>query len=479
MASDVLLCFVVLTGCGAGGAPAVTPSVIAVDDQSQPLHIGDLTAADYLTTSSDRLALVANYRATIGGGETVVGIADASGVTVTLVQPLAIGEYALDLIAGSRAWHVDNALAVVPSVTAADGGVGDGPGGDAVADAGVDAPPDASPDAPPDASPDAPPDAPVDAMPPCFGSRLVQVCPTVTPTGALDLDDGQIDTDNSPLCASFASPNGTTGCLVAANAITENGGVVVTAIGSRPLILLAVTTITVTGSAVIDVASHVGGSVGAGSLSSCTPGALPSGVGGGYGASFGGRGGGGGASGGTSPPVPAITSLTGGCAGSDGAGATPGGGGRGGGAVYLLAGTALTISGGVTIDASGASGRGANAGGAGGGGSGGSIGIEAPVITISGGARLFANGGAGGGGSSLAGGAAGTDSTSPTTAAVGGAGGALLGGDGGGGSHGTTLSGSAGGGLLGGGGGGGGGAGVITVHGTTLMVSVVPSPPAS
>jgi hypothetical protein len=267
--------------------------------------------------------------------------------------------------------------------------------------------------------------------------------------------------------------------------------IVTNAIGSRPLILVAVSTITV--AATLDVASHrVSGQHGAGSPSpECTFGTLPPGGngGGGAGGSFGGRGGdGGGATArgiaGT-PTVP--TEIRGGCPGQRGAslgGVSVSQFGAGGGAIYLIANESITITGTINASGAGASATGFSGGGTGlgggGGGSGGMIGLDAAILDISG--RVFANGGGGAGGTGGGGGNGGSfgqDPSAPLVAAPGGIANNNAG-PGGAGAASTTLDGQVGfNGAGGGHGGGGGGAGVIRVFGTMTGVNNSISPPPS
>jgi hypothetical protein len=313
-----------------------------------------------------------------------------------------------------------------------------------------------------------------------------------------------------------AQPGGQPVCLVVGTTISIASGVTVRAIGPNPLVLVARQTITIDGQ--IDVATHVtdstiGGKpvVGAGARSAIDCNELgvdgaasqnaDNGGGGGAGGSFGGLGGAGGngrqstAKGGMAKAPPTSSLLVGGCPGGhggDGAGAPPSGGGEGGGgggAIYLLAGTSISVAG--KINASGAGGGAGldgfnSSGGAGGGGSGGLIGLEAPTLTVAG--VLFANGGGGGGGGGNdfnKHGAQGSDPVAPLTAALAGKGGDGGGGDGGVGSTvtaigaaGKTAANDSGNGIQGmAGGSGGGGGGVIKLFGTATTTGAMISPP--
>ena len=190
-------------------------------------------------------------------------------------------------------------------------------------------------------------------------------------------------------------------CLVAANQITVIATLTVT--GSRPLVLVGQT---VDVGALIDVSSHLGGTVGPASPSSLcatfptTPTDSTNGcTGGAAGASFMTVGGGGGKGGGTASGVaapaadvttPAI--LRAGCKGElGGTGASAAGAfGAGGGAIYIAA-NSLTLSGVIDASGAGAHGGGFSSGGSGA-GSGGMIVLWATALNATGG-KLLANGG--------------------------------------------------------------------------------------
>ncbi len=321
---------------------------------------------------------------------------------------------------------------------------------------------------------------PADMGPPvdagfCFGrpekGGLFQICVPDMPTGSMELIS-PIDTDATCL------PQAAAVCVLLADKISV--GTTIIASGSRPLLLIGASSVTIEGTGTIDVASqNTRGGAGAGARTDCmqaidgTEAAL--GSPGGAGGSYGGLGGGGGDGAGiTAPPAPvagAVDGVEGGCpGGKGGAGGVAGStaqaaGGRGGGAVYVISSSMIEVSG--TINASGEGGAGgvdARAGG-GGGGSGGLIGFDAPTILLSGGETLFANGGGGGEGGAQGGnGARGAD-PSGLTSALGGAN-QTNGGDGGAGSStsgsgfpGATVNGA----NLGGGGGGGGGGQILFV----------------
>jgi len=347
-----------------------------------------------------------------------------------------------------------------------------------------DVPTDTPGDAPPiEASTDAPPLADAQI---CFGTGIVKVCLASAPTGDLTSLAGTIDTTNSPQCAQLAS--GGDFCVIAATTITLQTAL--RAIGTRPLVLLASDSITT--NAPIDVASHrVAGvdEIGAGAdpVGLCVAGAAPQTAngssGGGAGGSFTGAGGNGGAGsdlnfnakGGAGGVVGGaniiVTQLRGGCPGQQGAaGAAVDAGavGHGGGAIFLLAGSSITVQ--ETINASGEGGGGgvANVSGGGGGGAGGLIGFDAPSVIVNG--VIIANGGAGGEGSreGTGAGSIGGDGGEATTASAATGGQDIqFGGNGGSGSGGAAAGSGSSGGLgtagagRGAGGGGGGGAGYV------------------
>lgn len=303
----------------------------------------------------------------------------------------------------------------------------------------------------------------------CFGSGIVTICPSAAGDDTVTLF-GSINTDTSPLCIAYTGTP-TAVCVVAAASVNVQ---TLSATGSRPLVILATQSLVVSGT--LDVASHRGGTIGPGAnAAACVAGQAATNKQGGPGGSFGGRGGAGGGGPLAGATATSVTTIRGGCAGLQGSGGTQGVGGNGGGAVYLIAGTSISISG--AINASGAGGGGAiDTAGGGGGGSGGMIGLDAPTITISPGAQIFANGGGGGEGAGNSNsGNPGADPTSALVPAAGGANGAGAG-DGGNGAAGTLLDGSPGE-TSAESGGGGGGAGVIKVFpAQPLGGAVSPSP---
>jgi len=327
-------------------------------------------------------------------------------------------------------------------------------------------------------------DAPPDARLFCYGTAPISICFAAAPTGTQSFS-GTIDTGISTMCATNVVSGGTGLCVLAAGAITIDGRLRGT--GTKPLVLLATNSITI--SAAIDVGSHRNATpeTGAGAdPADCanTAGTPPAIGGGGAGGSFLGRGGAGAVSvktnstGGVSGTAANNVVLRGGCRGQDGEGTNKGTGGSGGGALLLIAGT-ITIGADITAGGEGGTGGSQNTSGGGGGGAGGMIWLDAPVVTNLLSNLVLANGGAGGEGSGNNAGDPGQDSTA-TTAAGGGNQGTVNGGDGGDGSAGIAAGAGAGGnpgsGANGGGGGGGGGSGLIkTRAGIDLGTRVSPA----
>ena len=325
-----------------------------------------------------------------------------------------------------------------------------------------------------DASIDTPPDAQL-----CFGEDPFVVCLAAAPSAPLTLSAPTVlDTDSSTMCVATTS-GGTGYCVIAGTTVTVEGEGRWRATGTKPLVLVASDSITV--SATIDVSSHhttnplTNPEIGAGAdYSVCAaPTTAPTSGGGGAGGNFTGFGGPGGASakggsaGGVAGTVSAAATLHGGCPGQDGEGAAAdrGKGGHGGGSVMLIAVNAINITAGITAAGEGGRAGLQNTSGAGGGGAGGMIVLSGRTVMNSG--LLLANGGAGGEGSGEnTAGADGADST--TIAAATGGSVVVNGGDGGSGSAGVAAGAGAPGAvgtvvtnLRGGSGGGGGGAGLI------------------
>ena len=174
------------------------------------------------------------------------------------------------------------------------------------------------------------------------------------------------------------------------------------------------------------------------------------------------------------------TGLHGGCPGSLGgaSGTENGPAGFGGGAIYLVAGTSITITKAIRASGGGGLGGTGDSAGGGGGGSGGMIVIESPLSTLSGSAELAANGGGGGEGSLEQDNNNGGNGGQSTAYNAVGAGGSGLDSDAGNGGVGAIrtagpglgLNGGTGGSNIdGGGGGGGGGLGLIWYKNMPLM----------
>jgi hypothetical protein len=349
---------------------------------------------------------------------------------------------------------------------------------------------------PPDGS-KLPDGSPPDARTFCYGAAPFSICFASAPTGAIDINaatvfDTVTGTASGITLTCVPTLSGATGyCVLAANTISISANLRAT--GAKPLVLLAVDSITTTAAGTIDVSSHrgppeslgAGGDPAVGCNAGTPPGTAVGTSGGGAGGSFlgtgasGGIGGGGGGAGGTHGiAVATVTVVRGGCPGQDGAGGGKGAHGHGGGAVFLIAGTSITVGG--TINAGGEGGAGGTQmdSGGGGGGAGGMIGFDAASIMVTG--TLIANGGGGAEGSgSSSDGNPGGDSVT-VAAAPGGRNGTTNGGDGGNGSAGaaagpgaTGSDGNPAGG--GGGGGGGGGAGLIKGPPASLGSNVSPA----
>jgi hypothetical protein len=343
-----------------------------------------------------------------------------------------------------------------------------------------------------DAAPDAHPDAAN-----CYGGGLATICLTTPPSGDYTVSTPTTVATDTQCTQVVAQSGGPELCVIAGIHIDISS--TLDATGTRPLVLVATTSLAVEGK--IDVSSYrlqsggtvVGEHVGAGEASGALCGAptaggndANAGAGGGAGGTFGGQGGAGavgrnGAGGTAGAPAtvgPAPTFVRGGCAGTAGgdAGANAGGlPGHGGGAVYLIAGGQIMVSGVITASAQGGYGGKLGSGG-GGAGAGGLIGLDAPQIANTG--TIFANGGGGGEGGGQTGiGGNGDSALTATTPAAGGTFN-TNGGDGGAGSVGTTLTGGPGLTNNNGAGAGGGGAGVIYVFPSTNLGGTV-SPPAT
>ena len=312
----------------------------------------------------------------------------------------------------------------------------------------------------------------------CVGVAPYMVCVTTTPTMAVTLT--HVDTTGG--CDETITL-GRELCVVEGTDVTVAQHVTVR--GTRPLVLFATGTLTVTAAGDLD-ASGTTSEGGAGADLDCNTGTASTSAGGdgggGAGGSFGtigarGGNGGGGSQGSLAGATIVPPSLQGGCSGTDGSdgmtAGTHGSRGFGGGGIYLVAAGTLEIDG--VVNASGAGGaRGlATKGGAGGGGSGGMIVLYAPTLVVQPSAQIFANGGGGGGGANNTNG---SDGTTPTTALSAPAGGIAGGaGTGGAGAFSTTAAQP---GLMSGdgGGGGGGGVGVVYSFGDISTAQVSPAP---
>jgi hypothetical protein len=321
----------------------------------------------------------------------------------------------------------------------------------------------------------------------CYGVGAYTVCFTTPASGTLLFQNpATLDTSpgstTTPACLP-AQPMGWTAagqpeaCFIVASSMTFNALVQVR--GSRPLVLVAASSITFNATGGLDVSSKRGGLVGPGAAQQVCP-AFPvtptnstSGGGGGAGGSFmtqggpGGDGNNGSSANGVAPAAEAVNPavLRAGCPGQAGGtgqnGANQGLPGPGGGAVFLLAGDSISLAAGTMINASGAGAiQAGRYGGGGGGGSGGTIVLHAPAITATG-AFLMANGGGGSGGghnSGNGGAGPGEDPSTPLTPAAGGTAADNAGPGGRGFAEGfPALGGGLGASSRGGGGGGGGG----------------------
>ena len=355
--------------------------------------------------------------------------------------------------------------------------VGDEPPIDAAVDSSIDTPPGYIPDARQ-----------------CFGTP-VNVCLTVLGTGPRNLT-GAISTDTG--CDQIElQAGGPELCIVRGETITVGA---VRATGARPLVIVATSTITISGA--LDVSSGRTGTAGAAANAAVcvVAGNGENDAGGGAGAGGGGFGAAGGSAGkadtndsagndgdsngGAGGSMLLSTFVRGGCKGGkggNGSGGNMGGqGSNGGGAVYLIAGTSITVATGGSINAGGGGGNSSdNGSGGGGGGSGGMIGLDAPALVISG--AVTANGGGGGGGGGNTRGGDGGDATTGATynqRAAGGTGGTQVpaqntpGGRGGALADPTGENAPA---SVGGGGGGGGSVGVIWTHGTVTGTLISPA----
>lgn len=301
-----------------------------------------------------------------------------------------------------------------------------------------------------DAPPDAPPDAYVHDARECFGGGAYELCFAMMPPMGMVALEGTLDTTTDPRCVpmpqSWIDAGQPDACMVIGRQIDVTATLVVT--GTRPLVLVGDV---VNVAAVIDIASHRGGTIAAAAnATQCAAfGAAAvddaTGGGGGAGGSFmtaggnGGRGQSATAAGGTAAPADATAPmvLRGGCAGQSGGTGTAAAGapGPGGGAIYIAAGRlSIPTSGAINASGAGGSGGGTFSGGSGA-GAGGMIVIHAVELGILAG-KLVANGGGGAsGGDSNDAGVPGEDPvvatvTTPAPGGIGGGGGGSNGGSG-------------------------------------------------
>ncbi len=300
---------------------------------------------------------------------------------------------------------------------------------------------------------------------------LFMGCPAA-PTGQLTIQ-ANIDTDNDPGCVKIgqgaAAP---LACMIAANSIVVPTGHHYVS-GGNVLVLVAATTIDVQGTldasgspTTTPVTGSVCNNVSGGSYAATGTG------GGGGGGAFGDASGTGGA-GGTAnaeggngaSSISSIIVVRAGCPGAPGGAFNPFGttslGGVPGGAIYMIAGTSVTVEASGIVLANGGPGGGAAANeGGGGGASGGLIGFDSLVVDIEG--TVTADGGGGGGG-----GGANDGDNGGTAQGTTHGNGSTPGGNGGDGEDGFTSPGdgvSAMNGSMGGGGGAGGSYGVAWIH---------------
>jgi hypothetical protein len=342
-------------------------------------------------------------------------------------------------------------------------------------------------------------DAAVDAVVPrpdsppgqsCVGAGLLTVCypDGATPTGEYKPTAGSLSTGVDANCDQILSQtSGPDLCVKQAATIVIEDNVVWT--GARPLVLVAMETIRIESSGVLDVSRGAGGS-GTGCMSPTTGGpdlggGASAGAGGGGAGGFASAGGFGGngqgsGNGGTAGGITALVAVRGGCPGAKGGDSSDGTGGtRGdpGGGVYLIAGGSIRVDGQILANGGGGKG-GANKAGGGGAGSGGLIGLDAPAVDMGSNGTLSANGGGGGeGGGGGNPGEAGDDALAYDVRANGGNGNS----SGSNGGYGAIDTNAPTGGQMSGdgGGGGGGGAGFIRVFASNKTLNAKISPPAT
>ncbi len=316
----------------------------------------------------------------------------------------------------------------------------------------------------------------------CYGTGLAMPCFTAVPSTTITIST-PINTDTSTMCQTvLGNPPW---CVIAGSEVTIPDAITVT--GSKPLVLVAVDKIDVTGT-LSAASTRTGGEVigASADYSACDKGTAPTAASaaGGAGGSFGSNGGDGGDGianngHGTHGASQTASALRGGCLGQAGAAVTGGTGGvagHGGGVLALVANGSITVEG--AINASGESGGGGvhpSAGG-GGGGAGGLIVLDAPTVSATG--SIFTNGGGGGEASGVTGND-GVNGNDPSVTGAGPTAGAASGGQGGAGGVGTTAA-QSGGSVAGhAGGGGGGSVGVIKLYRATTISGGTVTPPPS
>ena len=260
----------------------------------------------------------------------------------------------------------------------------------------------------------------IDAPSTCVGAGNYTVClDTELPTSPATVPT-TVDTDSQVTClhlqpVGWVENGQPPACFIAGTTVSISSGVA--AHGSRPLVIVATDTLTL--SALLEAAGKrdtptpipAGYNAAACPAFTTAPVASATGGGGAAGGSFmtfSGNGApgdnstnaGGVAAGASSAPLV----LRAGCGGQTGAdGDTAGNGapgGNGGGSIYLVAGNTLVLTATAQINVSGGGGgsTGGHFSGGGGGGSGGMLVLYAPTFTITAGAKLAANGGGGGAG---------------------------------------------------------------------------------
>jgi len=313
----------------------------------------------------------------------------------------------------------------------------------------------------------------------CVGTAPIRPCFATPPSGPIDSLTGFDTGDDCPLVMTL---DGREACVIAADTISITNDALFT--GSRPVVIVGVTSISVKSTGVLDVASSTNLALrrGAGSdpVDCVAPApVVTAGDGGGGGAFAPGGGGDGGASSGSAGGRPGGVAdpvgFRGGCSGADGKTGNPGG--IGGGAIYVIT-DRLILDGLILATATGGAGGPPDGGGAGG-GSGGYVGIDAATIELGTTARIVATGGGGGGGGCAAPGQSGSDSDGNLhIVATGGAGDDVAGAGGVGGAVRGVAAQAGGSSATCGGGGGGGGVGAIQVFRSQACPANVCTPQA-